>query len=121
MSTNKMRLIRDFDKLDEEIKQQIKLTYPNGFSQNLIHFTDKEGRIVSALPFETDIKYYMVRMTSVQAKEIIKKDDDYDDDGTLRDDMRVEYEDKFSDLDYLAENIADDVDPSLSDDEDDDD
>ncbi|HRW20753.1 MAG TPA: hypothetical protein PLO05_01335 [Bacteroidales bacterium] len=117
MSTSKMRVIKDFEKLDPAIREQIKLVYPNGFSQHLIHFTDKEGRIVSALPFETDDKYYMVRMTSSEAKEIIRQDDDYDDDGTLKDDMREEYEDKYGDLDYLAENIPDDDLPT--DDEDD--
>ncbi|MGQ8338879.1 hypothetical protein ACUNWD_20140 [Sunxiuqinia sp. A32] len=118
MTVSKPRVIKDYEKLEEAIQEQIKLVYPNGFSQNLITFTNKDGLLVSALPFETDEKYYLVRMTSQEAKEIIRDDDDYDDDGTLKDETKEEYEDKYSELDYIAENIGDD-DSSFDDDDDD--
>lgn len=108
MSKEKIRVIKDYEKLDEQIQEQIKLIYPNGFSQYLISFTNKEGKLVSALPFETDDKYYLVRMTLKEAKQIIDKDEDYDDDGNLKDESREEFEDKYSDLDYIADNIEDD-------------
>ena len=108
MNKEKTRVIKDYEKLDEQIQEQIKLIYPNGFSQYLISFTNKEGKLVSALPFETDDKYYLVRMTLKEAKQIIDKDEDYDDDGNLKDESREEYEDKYSDLDYIADNIEDD-------------
>ena len=69
MDKMKPRVIKDYDKLDPEIQEQIKLEYPYGFSDNLITFTNKDGLIVSALPFETDDKYYMVRMTVSEASE----------------------------------------------------
>ncbi|MCK9168564.1 MAG: hypothetical protein M0O94_08370, partial [Bacteroidales bacterium] len=75
-TNEKLRVIQDFEKLPKEIQEQIKLVYPEGFSQHLIRFTNKEGRLVSALPFETDDKYYMVRMTVTQAVDIILQDDD---------------------------------------------
>jgi hypothetical protein len=106
----KIRVIKDFDKLDEEIQEQIKLVYPHGFSQNLITFTNKEGKLVSALPFETDDKYYLIRMTNVQAQQIITEDEDYDDEGILKVDSREEYEDKYADLDYLSDQHPDDED-----------
>jgi DNA-directed RNA polymerase subunit K/omega len=108
MSEEKIRVIKDYEKLDEQIQEQIKLVYPNGFSQYLISFTNKEGKLVSALPFETDDRYYLVRMTLKEAKQIIDEDEDYDDDGNLKDESREEYEDKYSDLDYIADNIDDD-------------
>lgn len=110
MSQAKPRVIKDYDALDQSIQEQIKLVYPYGFSQNLISYTNKEGKLVSALPFETDDKYYLVRMTLSEARTIIDEDDDFDDDGMLKDDAKETYEDKYSDLDYLAENIADDAD-----------
>ena len=67
MSQPKPRVIKDFEKLDPEIQEQIKLSYQQGFSQHLITFTNKEGNLVSALPFETEEKYYLVRMTVNQA------------------------------------------------------
>ncbi|MDP2721536.1 MAG: hypothetical protein Q8O72_02160 [Bacteroidales bacterium] len=106
MKDNKTRVIKDFEKLSPEIQEQIKLVYPYGFSQHLIRFTNKEGKFVSALPFETDEIYYLVRMTSEKAEEIINEDDDYDDNGHLKDDARDDYEDKYSDLDYLADNFT---------------
>ena len=76
MQSSKPRVIKDFEKLDPEIQEQIKLAYPYGFYDSLIHFYNKEGNKVSALPFETDEKYYMVRMTIAEAKAIIADDDD---------------------------------------------
>ena len=121
MTNSKPRIIKDYEKLDESIKEQIKLVYPNGFSQRLISFTNKDGLLVSALPFETDDKYYLVRMTSQEAIDIISEDDDYDDDGTLKDESREAYEDKYSDLDYIPENIEEEDDTSYDDDDDADD
>lgn len=117
MNISKPRVIKDFDKLDNSIQEQIKLVHPEGFSQHLITFTNKDGMLVSALPFETDEKYYLVRMTTQQAEDIISDDDDYDDEGVLKDESRSEFEDKYAELDYIAENIED----SDSDDEDEDD
>lgn len=109
MSTNKIRVVKDYDKLPDDIIEQIKLTYPNGFAKNLISYTNKEGLLVSALPFETDEKYYLVRMTKKQAHAIIEDDDDYDGDGILKDSSKEEYEDKYSDKDYLFDEIDDDL------------
>jgi hypothetical protein len=77
------------------------LFYPNGFSEHLIRFTDKDGKYVSALPFETDDKYYLIRMTNVQAQKIIKEDTDYDQEGNLKEDVKDDYEDKYTDLDTM--------------------
>lgn len=128
--SNKPRVIKDYEKLDEAIKEQIKLVYPYGFSQNLITFTNKDGMLVSALPFETDEKYYLVRMTTQEAIDIISEDDDYDDEGSLKDESRETFEDKYSDLEYIPDSSSeneeedddsyDDDDDSDSDDSDDD-
>ena len=100
MSQPKPRVIKDFDKIDENIQEQIKLEYPEGFHNHLISFTNKEGRKVSALPFETEEKYYLIRMTIQEAIDIIEDDDDYDDDGFLKEDVKLDFEDK-----HTAEDI----------------
>ncbi len=100
--TSKPRVIKDFEKLEEDLQQQIKLSYPTGFSEFLIRFTDAKGKYVSALPFETDEKYYLVRMTEERAEEIISDDEDFDDDGNLKEEVKEEYEDKYADLDYIS-------------------
>lgn len=118
-NVSKPRVIKDFERLDEEIQEQIKLEYPYGFEENLISFTNKEGKRVSALPFETEEKYYMVRMTVSEAQQIIEEDDDYDDEGNLREDIKLEYEEKHDDID--PEDEEDDRDPYADSDDDKDD
>ncbi|MGD9931001.1 MAG: hypothetical protein AB7U05_13365 [Mangrovibacterium sp.] len=120
--SSKPRVIKDYEKLDEAIKEQIKLVYPNGFSQHLITFTNKDGLLVSALPFETEDKYYLVRMTTQEAIDIISEDEDYDDEGVLKEESREAYEDKYSDDIDIPDNIEDEEeDDSYGDDDLDDD
>lgn len=104
---NKPRVIKDFEKLSKEIQEQIKLAYPNGFSESLISFTNKEGKYVTALPFETDEKYYMVKMTVYEAEQLVEEDDDFDEDGTLKAEVKEDYEDKYSDLSYMSDYVED--------------
>lgn len=108
MNQSKPRVIKDYDKLDPAIQEQIKLVYPTGFSDHLIYYFDKEGKNVSALPFETDDRYYLIRMTLSEAERIIEDDDDYDDDGFLKDHVREEYEDKYPDAEFVADEEEDD-------------
>lgn len=103
MSTSKLRVIKDYEKLAKELQEQIKLTYPEGFSQHLIQFTNRDGKIVSALQFETEDKIYLLRMTTQEARDIILDDDDYDDDGVLKDESKEEFADKYAELDYESE------------------
>jgi len=107
---SKPRLVKDYDKLDESVKQQIKLNYPSGFEGNLVQFQNKEGKTVSALPFETEEVYYLIRMTVLEAQEIIEDDEDYDDDGFLKDDVREEYEEKFDDIEEEEDEPSEDDD-----------
>ena len=117
MNQNKPRVIKDYDKLDPAIQEQIKLVYPTGFSDHLLYYFDKDGKNVSALPFETEDKYYLIRMTLSEAERIIEDDDDYDDDGFLKDHVREEYEDKYADLEYQAEEEEEYDQPEETDDD----
>ncbi len=121
MSQNKPRVIKDYDKLDASIQEQIKLVYPAGFSDHLIYYFDKDGKNVSALPFETEDKYYLIRMTLSEAERIIEDDDDYDDDGFLKDHVREEYEDKYPDIDFAADEEEEDEAEDLPEENDEDD
>jgi len=115
--SNKPRIIKDYKKLDEAIKEQIKLTYPYGFSENLIRFSYKDGQMISALPFETDDSYFLVKMSIVEAEQIIEDDDDYNDDGNLKSSAKEDYSEKHADVNYMKEVIEeDDMDDDLEDD-----
>lgn len=102
MNSNKPRVIKDYDKLDPEIQEKIKLEYPSGYSESLIYFNNKDGKRVSALPFETDDKYYLVRMTIFEAEKIIEDDNDYDSTGSLKDSAKEEYENKYAEDDIIG-------------------
>ena len=104
MKPDKIRVIQDYEKVSKEIQEQIKLVYPNGFSQHLVEFKNKDNETVFGLPFETDEKIYMIRMSFKKAIKLIQEDTDYDDDGILREDIKEKYEDEHSDVDYLSEN-----------------
>lgn len=110
---SKPRVVKDYDRLEDGIQEQIKLTYPRGFSKHLVRFTNREGKLVSALPFETDEKYYLVRMTIEEAKDIIRQDDDYDEDGVLKDDVMEEYQEKHTDLDEIPSEEMDEEDDDM--------
>lgn len=105
MSSNKPRVIKDYKKLDRDIQEQIKLAYPYGYSENLITFSYKDGQMISALPFETDDRYYLVKMSIVEAEQLIKADNDYAEDGSLKQSAKDDYSQKHADVDYLKEAI----------------
>ena len=84
------RIVVDYKKLSEEIIDQVKLKYPYGYEDSLITFTNSQGVFISALPFETESVYYLIRMTEEEAREIIEEDSDYDEDGKLRVDFNEE-------------------------------
>ena len=89
---SKKRIVKDYENLPEEIISRVKMEYPHGFANNLVSFTNKEGKKVSALPFETEDVYYLIRMTMKEARQIINEDEDYDEAGNLRDDYIEDFE-----------------------------
>jgi hypothetical protein len=90
---DKKRIVKDYEKLPEDVVVRLKQQYPYGYADNLVSFLNKEGKKVSALPFETEDIYYLIRMTISEANQIIKDDDDYDSDGNLRDDFATDIPD----------------------------
>jgi hypothetical protein len=63
----------------------------------------------------------MVRMTVGEAIKIVEDDDDFDDDGILKDGIKEEYENKYADeIEEIDEAVEED-DDSFNDDYDDDD
>ncbi len=112
----KKRIVKDYDALSEEIIRLVKMEYPTGYSNYLLFYNDKNGKKVSALPFETDDVYYLIRMTMLEAKRLIKEDVDYDDEGVLREDFSdIEVESEF---DGKGEEDDDDIDDGISEEDD---
>ncbi|GAB4400493.1 MAG: hypothetical protein OHK0053_22180 [Microscillaceae bacterium] len=107
--TEKKRIVKDYDQLPDDVLMKLKMQYPNGFSEHLIKFTNAQGKKVSALPFETDTIYYLIRMTAEEAIQIIEDDEDYDEFGNLSVGEGDEYGNEDGNEEEEAENIADDA------------
>jgi len=99
----KPRVIKDYDKLSVELLEQIKLVYPKGFRKHLEEFTGIDGKRRKDLPFETEDKYYLIRMTVEEAIYVIAEDDDYDSKGNLKPKVLATLSDKHDDEDHLDE------------------
>jgi len=72
----KKKIVKDYEKLPPEVIEKVKEAYPSGYSGNLISYTNIDGLRVSALPFETEEFYYLIRMTVSEAKKFDEADDD---------------------------------------------
>jgi hypothetical protein len=104
MITNKLKVIKDYHKLTREMKEQIKLVFPEGYAEHLINVSTSKGQRITALPFETFDKVYLIRMNSSEAELIIENDMDFDVQGNLKKSVRHKYEEKHSEVGYLSEN-----------------
>lgn len=102
---SKPRIIKDYDKLPEEVKEQILATYPQGFAEKLIQYPNKDGNLVSALPFETEDKVYLVKI-SIEDVRVVYADSEFDDDDDIKD-LAV---DEIAKADYMSETSGDDDD-----------
>jgi DNA-directed RNA polymerase subunit delta len=113
------RIVKDYDAVPEEILLQVKQKYPTGYESHLVSYTNAEGKIVTALPFATPDIYYLIRMTVAEARQIVRDDDDFDDDGILKGEFTEEPEvdSEYGGSDEDVEDIAD----SSGDEDDDDD
>ncbi len=92
---SKPRVVKDYEKLETEIKEQVKLNFQNGFDKHLITFKNHKNKFVSALPFETEDRYFLIRMSQELARKIIKEDEDYDELGHMKTEIRAAYTDKY--------------------------
>lgn len=70
---NKKRVVKDYENLSPELAKSLHTAYPLGFADGMISFFDRDGKRVSAIPFETDDIYYLIRMVEKKAKPV--KDD----------------------------------------------
>lgn len=112
----KKRVVKDYNALTEDIIKAVKAKYPTGYADHLVTYLDKDGKKVSALPFETDDTYYLIRMSIQEAKRLVKDDDDFEEEIPAKEDLsEVEVDDEFDgegeeDDDDLADGSSDEDD-----------
>lgn len=75
---SKTKVIKEFDALSDDVKQAIYQEFPYGFDRRLITFKNHKNKLISALPFETEDRFYMVKMTRSEANEISNNKDEFE-------------------------------------------
>ena len=104
----KPKVIKDFERLEDAILSKIKASYPYGFSDSLINYVDKDGKNRSALPFETEDKIYLIRMTEEEAIQYLE-DDDFSEEGTLADEIDQKIEEELNSTENDMESDIEEV------------
>lgn len=107
---NKKRVIKDFDKLDKEFQKLVKSSVTKGFRKSLISFYDKNGKRVTAFPFETEDTYYLLRIaTAASTKSRDTEDIDQKEENDIeQEDEPIEFTDIFEDMEYSDDQVNDD-------------
>lgn len=104
---NKKRIVKAYDTLSPELVKLMHAAYPDGFEGAMISFFDRDGKRVSAIPFETDDIYYLIKMVEKKSKPA-KGDDDIDAELEV-DAPAAEEEDLFGGGDDAEETTGGDV------------
>ena len=92
---SKKRIIKDYDQMPPEILLKLKDRFPHGYQEHLLRFNNANGELISALPFETEEAFYLVRMNVSGGYHLI--DDEIEDDF-----------DEFSETEYIELDDAED-------------
>lgn len=82
----KPKLIKDFTKLDTKLQRQVLELYPDGYESSLVTFTKKDGKYGHALPFETEDKFYLLRMPEDTIESVdLEEEEEEENDGDFID------------------------------------
>ncbi len=65
--------------MPSKILGQLESRYPYGFNEYLIKFKNAQGEFISALPYETDDTFYLVKIENHGNFHLIDEDDLIDD------------------------------------------
>jgi len=118
MAVNKLKVIQSYEKLSKELQREFKQLYADGYSEHLIEFTNAKGEIVSALPFETDDKYYLIKMSHRKIQTVSDDLDQEIDETKLEEEFKSKYKDEYPEEE--EEEKADEDEDDYDDEEDDD-
>ncbi|MDR2836398.1 MAG: hypothetical protein LBV69_09485 [Bacteroidales bacterium] len=111
MVTNKLKVIKDYEKLSEELLDLLRLEYPNGFSNSVFQYIDpKTNKLIRAVELETEEKLYLIRLPLGSTFTTFDADlDDFEIDVDIDPDLNF-IEDKFNEAGSIAEiDIQDEI------------
>ena len=108
--TNKKRSVVSFNNLPLELQEAVRAEYPYGYSDSLIRVDKPNGDFFFAVPFETELVSYLVKI-DVKIDDLTDDDDDkeyYDDEikgaDQIQDDDEEEEERRPSPIEFDDED-----------------
>lgn len=109
MNQGKLKVIKNFEKLDVSIQEMVKKAFPFGFAEDLLSISNKEGALIKVLPFETDDTYFLIKFPSGNTT-FIDADDVYDDTvvKSTKADVKKDLEEDFDAEDTDVESVYND-------------
>lgn len=75
----KKRIIKDYNQMPNELLMRMKTKYPYGYNEHLLRFTNAKGESISALPFETEEIYYLVKIENGGFYHLLDDEDHIED------------------------------------------
>ena len=102
----KKRVIKDYEKLTQELKSLLNETYPGDIAEFIKPFTDVHGKLFYAVPLETEDDYFLIRLPSKMIN--VKEEDEEDNEKKSREEEDVFEELTLDELDEDEYIIQDD-------------
>ena len=106
MAKTKPRVIKNFEKIDEKLREEIAKRFPNGYATELQTFDIGGGKFMTALPFETEDFNYLIKFpvtdnVDLESDDSIGGDEDLD----LEGGEDVEEEEENDEVEKPMDNI----------------
>lgn len=80
MNNSKLNIMTDYETFDIELKTELKLAHPAGFSNAIIEFTNNKKKKVSAIRWETPDKIYLLRLSNKKLIQLMEEEAELEND-----------------------------------------
>ncbi len=80
MNNSKLNIMTDYETFDIELKTELKLAHPGGFSNAIIEFTNNKKKKVSAIRWETPDKIYLLRLSNKKLIQLMEEEAELEND-----------------------------------------
>ncbi len=107
MAKQKIRAIKNYEKLDEQLRKALEQKFPNGYSSELRTFDVGGGKFMTALPFETDDFMYLIKFPVPETLEDEQDNLGGEDDLNLEGGEDVDEEEEQDEVEKPTDNIED--------------
>lgn len=105
--SNKPRVIKNFEKLDEKMRNLIEETFPDGYTNRIETLDIGGGKFMSALRIETDDFIYLIKFPVKENLDLDAEDLGGDDEMDLTGGEDIEEEEEDDEVEKPTDNFDD--------------